>query len=665
MRTLRLSMAALAFCVALPSFAALQFSEIVEGFSNLKAGPGSPVSNATFTIGHMKLTMKNGVIAPVKIKDTTVAVFFKGDGTLDYDSVDPIEQPVLKHNARGQNVKLTAAGAGTHVTNDVREVLLYGAGIELPAASGGSTDVSADFKEHIDEFGRDRSTAVVNLFLLQNGAPAGKLVRAEMRAGRELYNYVYDASDTMNEYLFALRQPDALIGEFRKRLYPVILSSQTIGRDRKAVPPQPVMLTNIDYTLIADGDNAKITIAETYTRDSEQRKSMRINLHSELFVKPGAPNRQFHLLSVMDPKGKSVSFNHKNDEVVVDLGTVAGKSFDLTFSVEGDFLIRADNDAAWQLGVAPWFPQPDFGGQFYTVHSLVKVKKPFIAIAPGTTIRKGEEGDFYVVENKIDKPVQFAVVHGGKYEVTEEVRSGLTVRVASYAGKNERAAKQLTNLAYSIIDYYQWFLGPFPFDEFNIIQVNSFGYGQAPPGTMFITNEAFNSMVGEVNKFVGSAGFGINHRFAHEIAHQYWAHVVKMPSPEEQWLTESFAEYSSALMIKKIKGDGAYNKMINTWRDNARQATSSAPIPLANWLAGNDAGRKRSYLVYDKGAYLLYTLHKQLGDSVFLTFMKSYQKSFRWKFGTTNDVAGLLQFITKQDFNPFFDQYFWGTAMPD
>src|SRR6202011_1064683 len=132
---------------------------------------------------------------------------------------------------------------------------------------------------------------------------------------------------------------------------------------------------------------------------------------------------------------------------------------------------------AWQLGTTAWFPQPELSGQFYTLHSVVKVKKPFIALATGTTVKRGEEGDFNVVKNLIDKPVQFAVVHAGKYEFTEETRAGLTIRVASYAGKNDIAARQLTNLAFQIIDYYQWFLGPFPFNEFNIIQVNTFGYG--------------------------------------------------------------------------------------------------------------------------------------------------------------------------------------------
>jgi len=54
-----------------------------------------------------------------------------------------------------------------------------------------------------------------------------------------------------------------------------------------------------------------------------------------------------------------------------------------------------------------------------------------------------------------------------------------------------------------------------------------------------------------------------------------------------------------------------------------------------------------------------------LGDDTFLTFLKSYQKSFRWKFGSTKTVAGLLEFLTKKDYRSFFEVNYWGTGIPD
>ena len=191
------------------------------------------------------------------------------------------------------------------------------------------------------------------------------------------------------------------------------------------------------------------------------------------------------------------------------------------------------------MGIHDWFPQPSLAGQLYTFHALVRVKKPFVPFAPGKTIRRTTEGDENVLETRVDKPICFAVILAGRYTIYEEVKGGVTIRVATYALDNPRAVKQLANLTGNIIQYYEEFLGPFPLPEFNIIEINDIGWGQAPPGTMFITKEAFNPIM---TAHTGQGGSrGVNARFAHEIAHQYWGTVVKMPSLEEQWLTESFA----------------------------------------------------------------------------------------------------------------------------
>ena len=158
---------------------------------------------------------------------------------------------------------------------------------------------------------------------------------------------------------------------------------------------------------------------------------------------------------------------------------------------------------------------------------------------------------------------------------------------------------------------------------------------------------------------------GVNERFAHEIAHQYWGTAVKTSSYDEQWLEESFAEYSAALLLKKFQGDAVFNRLVAHWRGNAKEAMNTAPIPLANRIATPNAEDwQRFYLLYSKGPFLLHTLHKQVGDETFLTFLKSYQKNFQGKFGSTKDVAGLLGFLAKKDFRPFFEQYYWGTALP-
>jgi hypothetical protein len=565
---------------------------------------------------------------------------------------------------------MTADATHAVLSSDFTDALIVGGGASMPQLGGTAAASLADaFKEHNEVFDRLWVAPRSHLLAVQKFSfPSGKTVRAELGGGRDRLLYEYDDIEDRDEGLYTVHSPYSPSGDRRidQRLYPGVLSKQPVGGDRSATPLPPFALTALDYTLTADGDNAKLEVTETILRASAAEDVLRFNMRDEVIAKVGLAARKFNVRSVSDEQGRALAFDHDRNDLVVDVQGSSAPAVKLKFLIDGDFLIREGGDNAWQLPIGEaWFPLPrQWIGWAYTVHSMVRVKKPFVPITPGDTISRREDGDYNVLESVIDKPVQFTMVQAGKYTMYDDKRGDRTIRVATYGLPNQRAAKQLTDLAFGLIDYYEFFLGPFPFKEFNIIQVNAYGYGQAPPGSMFITNEAFTPIASEIDQLFSQ---GINERFAHEIAHQYWAYVVRMPRQEEQWLTESFAEYSAALALRKLKGESSYNRLVSTWRSRAKDGASVAPIPYANRIEGDPRTSfiERFALLYNKGPLLLYALHKELGDTQFLTFMKSYTRSFHFKFGTTNGVAGLLQFMTKKDFKPFFEKYFWGTAIPD
>jgi hypothetical protein len=408
-------------------------------------------------------------------------------------------------------------------------------------------------------------------------------------------------------------------------------------------------------------------VLETFVPVKRAAGALALSLYSEYYTDENREPRRFNLKSVTDEQGRALSFSHAGNELVVGLAAPApaGQPFKLKFEIDGNFLYRPGGDNYWELGTEPWLPQPRANEQAYTFHALVKVKQPFVPFSPGKTLRRGVEGEYNVVETRVDQPVDGVAILAGKYHFTEETRNGVTVRVATYAMKNPAGVKKLTNLAFGAIEYYPKFLGPFPFEEINIIEKNDYGYGQAPPATIFITKEAFSPLQEEASEY----SQGVNSRFAHEIAHMYWGNVVKIGSWEENWLSESFADYSAALFMRDAKNQREYDTALTDWRAKAREVGEVAPIVLAHRIVNPGfpqlAAEKRRQLWYHKGPYVLAALHKELGEQVFLTFLKSYQKSFRWKYGTTADVIGLLNFMTKKDYAPFFEQYFYGTALPE
>ncbi|HEY8184345.1 MAG TPA: hypothetical protein VII32_19025, partial [Thermoanaerobaculia bacterium] len=506
----------------------------IENADHLRLGDAKSVDKTGFSIGHLKLTMTSGSAAPVFAGSEQVGFFFSGKGSLEYETTETAEFPVVTHNVRAvAHLKMTPEASRIVLSDDFSDLLIVAGGVQMAALTGASSAALTNpFKEHEAVFSRLWIAPRSHELAVQKFSfPAGKFVRAELSASRDRLGYEYDDYEDHDEALYTVHPPYTAIGDRRldDRLRPGTLSIQPVGHDRSVTPPPPFALIALDYGLVADGDNVKLDVTETIARANSAENVLRFFMRDEAIVKLGAAARKFSMRRVTDEQGHELAFDHARNDLVVEIPPSPSPVLKLKFSIDGDFLVREGGDNAWQLGLGePWFPLPrQLAGCAFTVHSVARVRKPFVPITPGTTVRRGEEGDYNVVESVIEKPVQFTMVQAGKYTMYDDKRGERTVRVATYGLPNQNAAKQLTALAFALIDYYEYFLGPFPFNEFNIIQVNAYGFGQAPPGTMFITNEAFTPIASDVDQFFSQ---GINERFAHEIAHQYWAYVVRMPS---------------------------------------------------------------------------------------------------------------------------------------
>lgn len=624
------------------------------------------VENLKVPIGHAEFLLNKGSAARIQREGKTVGIYFRGQGQLRYRTVDRVEFSRTWYNTtQVGNLRWDQSDQGLVLEAPFQEALLWFQDQPLPTLEGpAGEDLAKSFLATLKWADDVDGPCRTHLQLLhQAGANRAPLVLASLKGPRS-FLYEFDPAQSHMETLWNIQKRTATDLHGAEL---AVLSRQPVGFSRMMPLAPEILLSDVEMDLTGwSNDRVKLQVTETLIPVANPVVCLNLELLNDHFAGSLDDRRELVLRSVKDEQGRDVGFSHRHGEVFLRLNQVVEPQtpFRLTFEIEGDFLVRPGGDNYWELGTSSWFPQPDLNGQSYRVKARIRTQKPFLPMACGRTVRRFEEGEFNGLEVAIDQPVQFFVILAGRYKMQEETKDGLTIRVATYAFEPRNAPK-LFALTRSIITYYQSFLGPFPFKEFNIIEKNSWGYGQAPPGVMLITKEAFNPLADEVNRYFSR---GINERFAHEIAHQYWGHVVKMPSFEEQWLTESFAEYSAALFLRYAKGVSTYDHLVQMWRIHAEQAAASSTIPTANelWNGSNhwERFRFRIGLIYEKGAYLLYCLNQEVGDKVFQTFLKSYQATFRWKFGTTEHLNGLLKFLTGKDRETFFDRYYWGPEMP-
>ena len=344
---------------------------------------------------------------------------------------------------------------------------------------------------------------------------------------------------------------------------------------------------------------------------------------------------------------------------------------------EGQYALRPNNDSYWYLSTWAWYPQPDLNAEYATLDIEVRTPKPFFPFASGDTVERREKDGFNYVHTHLDKPMQFPVVMAGKYQVFSAERDGIKANVATYVFGQQKPAEVLQNLFFGAADIYgQMFGVPYPFGEVDIIEINQWGWGQAPPGVIFITQEAYNPIGDVVSRFFSE---GINARFAHEVAHAWWGHVIKMDSEEEQWLTESFADYSAAVAIQTMRGgkrgDKEFESILRAWKSNTERIGEGGSIYLANYLAGEDEAdfRDRLLLLYNKGPLVLHALRQELGrrlgstekgDKYFLALLRTLSTNFTYQYGATRHLVGILNQMTGDDWQPWFERYVYGTETP-
>lgn len=661
----------------------------LDSFGSLAAVRPGPVrtldQQATFAVGNASIHF-SGRWAPLLRGDQKIGLVLDGNGEIAYTSTFQPEWPILERNCVDQTgVSPAKQGLARVVSFPFTHARILLAGAPFPAWEGVASGEMVAYPAFVDRWEKVAGYAPAHLLAAQSmNAPDRTVAFIEMEGDGHRWLYQYDDVDTMQETLAAVLPAKSPIPVYKDWSYPVTLSRQYIHWDpRKDPAPAHFLVSALDVDLrTPDNRQAEVVVQETLVPLEDGQRVFTFNLFSDLEGNHGV--RHLQVKRVTDGAGNALPYSHSHDKFTVCFPVPGTRDVPLTLHLEygGDFLVQPGKDSYWELGIREgWYPTPEsLNSEWYTFHGTVRTRGDWLAFLPGETVRRGKDGDWNLVETRTDRPICFATILGGKYFLDEEVRDGLTIRIATYGFRPGAINRVFKDQTRNIIRYYQSFLGPFPFKEFLIIEKNEWGYGQAPPGMMYITRDAFEQAqtiheAQEIADLVGRyAGRNISintmdvrHILAHEIAHQYWGIQVKMPSPQDQWITESFADYCAGLYERAYKGKGRFDQDVASWRSNAARSSAKGPIPLANDIHYKDpfeSFQARTDLLYAKGPDLLYALHQELGDQVFLTWLKSSQTNFHWKFANTSRLFALLQFITKKDYTPFLDNYYWGLGLP-
>src|SRR5258705_2859424 len=275
-------------------------------------------------------------------------------------------------------------------------------------------------------------------------------------------------------------------------------------------------------------------------------------------------------------------------------------------------------------------------------------------------------------------------------EIEQAERAGYQTMTTLGSISTTRMADSALADAQNATRIYNAFFGKLPYTRIAMTQQPAPNFGQAWPTLVFMPYIAFIDTTQRA-QLLGTRGGTDNFwRYVapHEIAHQWWGHIIGWDSYHDQWMSEGFAEFSASLYVQFIRGN---DKFIDFWEDQRKRIVESSPATkdrkpytvgpvtqgyrLNNGKTGNWIAQS---LIYPKGAYILHMLRMMMyeqskgGDARFQAMMKDFVQTYFNQDVSTEDFKRIVEKHMTPEMNVaksgtmdwFFNEWVYGTEIP-
>lgn len=644
------------------------------------------------TVGRAKVEPQPGAqLFLMAVQGNPVGYVLDGKARVTYRVDDKLSVPSSRSNLKlADGLKVQEADGLLTVTTEIRGLAVWGWDTALANESVEPMERALPkWLESVLESKLSSNPGRDLLLVAKNGG-AGYRWAALEAAGETLVLEVDSRPSVRREELSRLLKVKAgrSVGPYTGRRYQEDLVTQPINRSW--LEPETTAFAAIETDIElhnAEGNHVQVT---TTTRlqilqDGLHVVPMRL-LHGSL---DNSGNWHPFTIQRLLVDGQAAPYLRREGDVLVQLPrkAVRGDAFTLEVEAEGEILVRPAGDSYWRLAGQAWYAKPGGGGQEWAEMQITaEVAPPFVPFAGGEVLGQGNRDGLNYIETHQPAPSEFAMVVAGKYKTVTEKNDVAKVHISSYGSSKAEASRRIGQVILSVQECLGSWLGvDYPFPDLQVVEVKQWGWGQAPPGVIFITQEAFLTRASSkinLESTIGSVvtSRGINARVAHEVAHAWFPHVAKVTRWEENWLSESLSDYASAVclerkMANKKKGKQLFDRNLVEWKRLSKEAGDTGSVFLAGHLSGGtlDHSIARRALWYGRGPLVLHAIRLQLqekhgeakGDSMFFGWLRAYVSNFTFKMAETRHLVAILNQISGEDWTPFFERYVYGSEGPE
>ena len=365
--------------------------------------------------------------------------------------------------------------------------------------------------------------------------------------------------------------------------------------------------------------------------------------------------------------GKPLTSIHSHDSVQIALDKPAKPEEVKTFEIEyagspsdgliistnkyGDRTFFSDN---WPNRAHNWIPCKDEPDDKATFEFVVTAPSQYSVVSNG----KLEEEKLLVDHKKLTHwienvalPTKIMVIGVAKFAVKQFEDSPADIPVSAWVYPQDSISGfRNYSVAPAIVKFFSNYIGAYPYNKLANVQSKTIFGGMENASAIFYHEES------------AEEDRSIEDLMAHEIAHQWFGDMATEKKFSHLWLSEGFATYMADVYLESKFGRDSMNnrlkeerrKVIDFVRGSGRTVVDSISS-LMTLLNPNS---------YEKGGWILHMLRKQMGDSTFQIFIRTYYDRYKGKNADTEDLERVADEITGKDLQGFFKQWLYTPGIP-
>jgi aminopeptidase N len=364
---------------------------------------------------------------------------------------------------------------------------------------------------------------------------------------------------------------------------------------------------------------------------------------------------ELEVASVHDSRGRELAFTLDPPWLAIELSEplLRGAEEALTVAYSGHperglYFVDASKGAT---GFAPqvwsqsepdntryWIPTWDYPSDRARFEARFHVDEDMLALSNGTLLDVREDGGGVRTYHwKLDQeiPTYAIALAAGRFEHYADTWRGLALDYYVGPGTGEDAARRAFGETPRMIDCFATLLGePYPYPKYAQVAVADFIMAGMENASLTLETDDIVADADEVLDLDDDGRLLV----AHELAHQWFGDQVTCFGWSNLWLNEGWASYMELVYEARAAGRETMRAWLERYREAYLARGVLTRLPLAEtWRS--QASDSRCNHEYEKGPWVLYMIHRELGDAAFWQAAHDYLERHKNGLVTSGDFA--------------------------